>query len=224
MLAWASITVVVVAVLWALRRYQRAWLPVTMALGYYLISCGLLLYSERYDLLGALSVSDERYLADPLAVAVLAVAMVMASRRRGPRTVPLEQHRPSRWRRRGAALLAAALGASLVAGNVTAEMKIGTRPGRHWVESVTTDIDRRQPVELLDTYSPPKVLQQAFFGEEARMSRVLSPLHADLGFGGPAEHLWLVGDDGHLRQIERVRRLPRDAGPRAGLWLRAGRR
>ena len=198
--AGVSLAVVLLAAVWALWRFERAYIPVLMTFAYYVVSSGLVLYSGRFDVLGAVSISDERYLADPLAVAVLAVAMVVGSPvRHRPRTRSPAVRTAVQW---SAAAVALALVVSLVVANVSAAMRIGTRPSRTWVDNVTSDVARHEPVVLLDAYSPPEVLQQAFFAEEARLSRILAPLHADLAFGGPAEQLWFVDDDGHLQKAQ----------------------
>lgn len=188
----ASVAIVVLGTGWALLRVPRAWIPVAMALGYCLVSCGLVLSSNRFDLLGQVSINDERYLADPLVVCALAAAMVLAGR--PPRTEGPRARLVGR-------VLAVALAGSLVVGNATAAAKIGTRPSRPWVANVTTDLAQRRSVALLDTYAPPEVLQAAFFGEDARLSRMLSPLEQELRFGGPATRLMTVADDGHLREV-----------------------
>jgi hypothetical protein len=195
--------VVVLATAWALRRVERAWLPVGMALSYVVVSCGLVLYSGRYDGLGPTSINDERYVVDPLTVVVLAAVMVLATPRARAVSTQATTHGGSRPATTLGTTFGIALGvvlaASLVAGNVTAVLDIGTRPSRPWVANVRDDIARLQPVALLDGYAPDKVVQAAFFAEDARLSRVLSPLEADLSFGGPAEQLWIVDDDGHVR-------------------------
>lgn len=202
---WAVVVpaVLVVALVsaWAVRRFRGAWIPLVMALGYYAVSAGLVLYSGRFDMLGTPSISDERYLLDPFAVAVLAVVMLMASPTRRARTPrpAARGSRTSQWAARGVVL---ALAGSLVAGNVTAAARIGSRPSRSWVANVLDDVDVLQPVAVLDTYAPDAVLQAAFYPEEARLSRMLAPLHADLTFGGPTEQLYVVDGAGHLRKVQ----------------------
>jgi hypothetical protein len=69
------------------------------------------------------------------------------------------------------------------------------------VEHVTQDVERLEPVALVDDSAPGNVLPPVWWTDDARMSRMLSPLDAELSFGGPAEQLWVVDEDGRLRPV-----------------------
>jgi hypothetical protein len=194
---WASVALVVVLAAWALSRVVGAWLPLVMTAVYVTVSWGLVLYSVRFENLQMAAINDERYHVDNFAVAVLAVGMLLGSPRRRP---PTAGQQPAGGRRT-TMLVGVALTVSLVVSNVMAAARIGTHPAKPWVEHVTQDIERLLPVALVDDTAPDYVMSPAWWAGDARMSRMLSPLHADLSFGGPAEQLWVVDDDGRLKPV-----------------------
>jgi hypothetical protein len=196
LVAVASVALVVAIVVWAVRRHRETWLPLLMATSYTVVSLALVLYSRRFDVLGTTAINDERYVVDAFAMAVLAGVMVMGSPRR--RTPP----RGSTPRaRRAAGVVVVALAVSLVAGNVAAVARIGTHPGKAWVDNLRAGLQREAPVGLLDTYAPDRVLPPSYWADDARLSRMLSPLGSDVGFGGPVDQLWTVDDDGHVEKV-----------------------
>ena len=193
-----AVVVAALAALVALRR--RGWLPALMLVAYGGLSWGLV-FTSRYGFLQISKVGYERYLVDTFVVGCLALAMLIT---------PTRGEEPGIWRRKllpSASLrmtrllgygLVASLLVSLVLSNATAVERIGRHPARGWLERVTTDVDRLAPLAIYDTYAPAEVLHPGLWQDSARLSKMLSPLHADIDFNGPAQTLYVATPDGTL--------------------------
>lgn len=187
-----SVVVLSAATFVAWRRVG-AWLPLLLAATYLVLTWSLVVFSTRFDALGTNAAVDSRYHADALVVVLLAAVMAVACPPRHPTPVRAHRHRVVY----GVALL---LGLSLIVGNTTAAIAVGVHPGREWVRNMTADVHRLAPLALLDSVPPDSVLPAAYFPQEAHTSQMLAPL-PDVSFGGPAEQLWVIGDEGHLRKV-----------------------
>lgn len=216
----AVVVAAAVAVLAARRR--RAWQPLAMVVVHAAVSWSLVLFSNRFDMLGPEAINDERYHADVLTVAVLALAMLS--------TATLAEDPTRVWRRpwpawsRSGRLHAAAAGVlvlSLLVGNVTALVRIGTHPGKAWLAHVRSTLPEGQ-VDLVDAYAPDDVLSAAFWARSARVSAMLAPLGDRLDFAGTGSPLHVVAPDGRVRTARvdpAVRGVP---GPVAGCGYAVG--
>jgi hypothetical protein len=193
------IVVTALATLVALRR--QGWLPLLMLLTYGGLSWGLVVFTSRYDFLQLNRVGYERYLIDTFVLGCLALAMLIT---------PARFEQGGIWRRRvsssatarGTRLLGYAatgiLVVSLALANLMAVERIGRHPGRGWLDRVTADVERLAPLAIHDSYAPETVLHPGFWQESARLSRMLSPLHEDIDFNGPAETLYVAKPNGTL--------------------------
>jgi hypothetical protein len=140
------------------------------------------------------AINHERYHVDGIAIAMLGAAMLIDSASRGR----VKQSTPRA--RRTTALVCVALAVSLVVGNIAAAVRVGTHPGKSWVDNLTADLERRGTVTVLDANPPVRVMPPVWWGTDARLARMLSPL-TEVTFGRPAAELSMVDDDGHLRQV-----------------------
>lgn len=202
-----------IAVLGLLGR-RRVGIVVAMVSVYAALAWGLVVLSSRHDILGLTEVGVERYAIDIFVVACTGLALVLAPEAtRCPGQSRVEGVRAAV--RRGASSSAAVAGAprvavscvlllaaSLVAADVTATVRLGVSPARAWVSNLTSDIDRRAPVALVDADAPAKVLFTPFWGRATQLSRMLAPLGNHVSFGGPSARLYRVDADGHLRHVE----------------------
>ena len=219
--AWQVVmTCVVVAVgLVAASVVRRsAWVPLGMVVVFGAISWGLLALSGRLEVLGLTKLGYERYAADIFMVLCLAVALWMTPEAVRPatgrrRSGPLQQHLPQRLPRVAAVGIVGAVVASLGVANVVAVHQIGVSPARAWVDNVTAEVKERGPVTIVDAYAPDHVLFAPFFGEYARLSRILVPLGDQVRFDGPADRLFTVDADGRLAEATIVPAIRSKPGP-----------
>jgi hypothetical protein len=192
----SAVVVATLVSLTALRR--RGWLPALMVLVYGGLSWGLV-FTSRYGFLQISKVGYERYLVDTFVVGCLALAMLIT---------PTRLEEGGIWRRswnvspRTAGLLGTGVVASLVVSlglsNLTAVHETGRHPAHGWVGRITTDVKRLAPLAIYDAYAPAEVLPPGLWQESARLSRMLSPLHEDIDFDGPAQTLYVAEPDGTL--------------------------
>lgn len=197
----ASLVAMAVVILWTLLTRRRGWLVLAMVLSYALLAWGSVLLGNQFALLQWYRFGYERHAIDVFSVwcLALAVVLVLPATGRGER---VGRRVPSITRSR----LLPALGLCLVAislgvGNWQAVERLGTSPAKPWLANVTAGLDQDSVVDLVDTYAPPPVLQAAWWGEEARLSAVLSPLGDRIRFQGPAERLSMVTREGHVRPV-----------------------
>jgi hypothetical protein len=180
---------------------RRAWIPLGMVAAYAFAGVGLVLLSDRVAVLGVGIIRDQRYTADTLVVGCLAVAMLITPSRGEPvprrRAVPVWLTSRPAW-----ASAAVLVTASLVTGNALVMGRSGSYPGGAWTSNLLADVHRLAPVTVVDDYAPSRVNYAGFAGKDARLARMLSPLHDEVHFGEPATVLYVVGKDGHLRPAE----------------------
>lgn len=196
-----STALLVALTLMALVFRRRAWLPVLMVGGYAFLATTLVLFSNRVSILGDLAIRDERYLVDTVTVAALGAAMLITPLR-GQTSAQAFRHQLPAWATGtpARALVGMVVAGSLSIANVLGIAKIGTHPAKPWVANITKDVRRLAPLSIWNSYAPDWVLSSVFWAQNARLARMLSPLHERLEFNGPAETLYVAGNDGHLRR------------------------
>ncbi|KRF34328.1 hypothetical protein ASG94_16610 [Nocardioides sp. Soil805] len=216
-----GVLLVALATLAALR-WPGSWTAIAAAGLYAVVAWGMILFSNRFILTGQHAVTDERFSADVLAAAVVSLALVMrAARRDGPRRRSAVTTRGGR--RALAPVLVGVLGGSLLVSNLLATDRIGTNPGRAWVENLRADLAARgAPTVLWDANTPDTVLQPAFFPAEARLSYVLAPYGDDVRFSEPARQLAIVDPRGRVHDVEVTDESHAEAGPVEGCGYALG--
>ncbi|WP_182526416.1 hypothetical protein [Nocardioides dongkuii] len=195
---------------------RSAWVPLGMVALFGSISWGLLALSGRLEVLGLTKLGYERYAADIFAVLCLAVALWMTPE--AVRPVADREHWRARLlsRRPPRALAVGIVGAvmvSLAVANLVGVHRIGVSPAQAWLENVTAEVEQRGPVTIVDAYAPDPVLFAPFFGEYARLSRMLEPLGDRVRFDGPADRLFTVDADGRLREATILPAIRSKPGP-----------
>lgn len=218
-----TVVVLALAVVVAVRRRRSAWVPLAMVVVYATVSWGLVVLS-RLDILALTKVGYERYAVDTFVVACLALALLLAPEAARDEALaggPSSRVPNGRLAALPAVLLVVLL-VSLGVANLTAVDRIGISPARTWVRNLTTEADAPAPVDLVDALAPDDVLFPPFWGEHARLSRMLSPLDDDFHFDGPADHLYLVSPDGRVAQASVTSAIEARSGPVADCGYAVG--
>ena len=222
---WTVLVLVVLAagVAWLAVRHRRALWLLTLPLTYVVITVGLVLFSSRLDEVWDVVLVD-RYYIDGVVVAMLTVVLVL-------RTVGNDPDRPGTPTRPGRLLVvaAAALAASLVAGNALAAERVGVRPARDWVKNLRHELatatpspTAEDPLVLWDSYAPENVMPWAFWADHGLLSRMLSPYRPDVQFHVPTDNLYLVSDTGRLEPVDVDPAVSAQPGPVAGCGYAIG--
>lgn len=203
----AVLVVCAAALAWLARYHWRVLWLLLLPLTYTIVSLGVVLFSTRADDVWDM-MTMERYFVDPIVVAMLTGAlMIRAARPAGPSASSTVGGR--RLRHAAMALVAT----SLVFSNLVAADRIGTHPGRHWVETLRTDVVRlseqrtdSSPLVLWDANSPDSVLQPVWWNEAARLSYMLLPFRDTVAFGEATPQMYQVDADGRIvpSQISRM--------------------
>jgi hypothetical protein len=181
---------------------RRAWIPVTMTLGYAVVAASLILFSVKYAVLGPYALYEDRYFTDLIPVALLGVSMVISPTRAEAeagaavyrRSVPLRAQRAARLLSFAVVL---AVAVSLVSSNVMQWQRIGPNPARNWVNNLRADVVSADGASVLDARPPEDVFSSAF-PEQAVLSRMVAPLGDRLRFNSPGRPMLLVDSRGHL--------------------------
>ena len=210
----------------AVRKPRTVWL-LLLPLTYTVLSLGVVLFSTRAeDIWDVMAL--ERYFVDPIVVAMLTGALML----RAGRSDHPERTRPGRRRRSGyGRRCSRRRQASLVVSNVLAADRIGTHPGREWVDTLRTDAGQvaaggedQEPLVLWDAYAPDTVLQAVWWNESALLSSILVPFRDEITFGEPSGSLHMVQDDGHIvpMQISRLSTSTQGPDPSCGYYVEPG--
>ncbi len=193
-------------------------MPLAMVVTYGGIAWGLAVLG-RLDLVEVTRVGYERYALDTFLVLCLALAMCLAPEaERRPRdnrhsaaTPPSARLTPL-GRRAVGGVVVAGLAASLLAANLSAVDRIGISPARSWVDKVVAQGTSGEQVVLVDGLAPDDVLFPRFWGEYARLSRMLKPL-ADVSFDEPGRRLRMVAPDGRFVPVALLPAIRSKRGP-----------
>ncbi len=205
----------------AARRWPGSWIAIASAALYAVAAWGMILFSNRFILTGQHAVTDERFSADVLAAMVVALALVIRAAQRGGRR--RRDVTPGAGRFVLSAGVVVALGASLLVSNLVATERIGTHPGRAWVENLRAGLGEEEgPTFLWDANTPDSVLQPIYFPAEARLSYVLRSYGDDVRFSQPSRHLSIVDRQGRLHDLEVVDESHAESGPVDGCGYALG--
>jgi hypothetical protein len=184
---------------------RRAGWALLMAGAYLCASWGLVLFSSRFDVTGAESVFEGRYVCDMVPVFLLA-AMFAVTRLRETTHEPLrrrvsEGHQGAlRTLRLSYVVIAASLAVGFSVRDWEATEPNSPAP---WVTSLVGDAKDLREGNLYDSVTPEYTLNPIFYLGRANLSDILSPLDADLRFNQPTENGYLIaGEDGHLSEGE----------------------
>ncbi len=197
--SWTTMAALLMAVAGIVRLRREAWLPLLGAILYLFVSWGLVLFSSRFVNLGTIAIDDERYVVDSFAVLLLALVLALARPARSRELAQAAVLRDPRIRRVASFAVPATLTASLVAGNLTAAHRIGVSPAKSWVDSVTAELGN-DPVTLVESVAPDRVLAPSYWLDYAKASRMLAPLDA-VSFTEPANDLHVLSETGTLESV-----------------------
>jgi hypothetical protein len=195
---WVITALALVLVMWGLARRRRAWIPLTTAVVYVAVSMGLVVLSTRFDFVGQLSALDPRYTADSLAVIALMGTLVLVPAR-GERGVIHERQggplRIPRW-----VMPALGVAVTVMALVTSAAVWDGIRGSspRTWVDNVIRTASAAGDAAVVDSAAPAHVLNGYLAGDDALLSRMLSPLRLPLRFGASAPGMLATAEDGRI--------------------------
>lgn len=217
---WASAlsAFLLAAVCIAVRR-AGVWV-VTLPVVYALAAWALIVGSSRFATLGQYASMDSRYSADIIPVAALALAYALTSTReeRGAAgawlvTVPTRLAKAAYVACGGATVMV--IMSSLVTWSTQMDA-LGPASPRSWTDRLVSSAKSLGPATLFDSNAPDNVVYPAFLPQDARVSRMLSPLGLPLSFNAPTEDLLVVRPDGAIGSGRVAMQSVSLPGPQAG--------
>lgn len=190
----------------ALRIWRESWIPFLLAVTYAFASWGLVLFSSRYDALGAFAARDFRYGADVFVVLLLAMTLMLMTpqgQRREPRpTAGWAATAYSSTARRRLTVSAVILVAiSTAVGNGRMWEGLQQRSPKEWVDNVLAEARSHPDVDLHDGGVPDHVMW-GLFGPDAQVSTILDAAGLPMMFDNPSESQAIVGPEGLFHQLE----------------------
>lgn len=195
---WVVTAIALVLVMWGLARRRRAWIPLVTAVLYVAVSMGLVVLSTRFDFVGQLSALDPRYTADSLAVIALMGTLILVPARGERGVIHERQGGPLRIHRWVMPVVGVAVTAmALVTSAAVWDGIRGSSP-RPWVDNVLATARGAGDAAVVDSAAPANVLNGYLAGEDALLSRMLSPLGLPLRFGASAPQMLATGADGRI--------------------------
>lgn len=177
----------------ALRRKSLA--IATMPIAYALAAWALVVGSSRFESLGQFVSLDARYSSDLVPVVALALVYLTTStqlERRSPGLGAWRSHLPGAWlvglKTACAVMALSVIVSSLITWSAQMEGLQISSP-RPWVDTVLASSKSVGQAVVFDSTAPSNVIFPAFFPEDAKLSRMLAPLHLPLTFDAPTESL-----------------------------------
>lgn len=214
---------VAVAAIAAIARRRHNWLPLAMAALYAAAAWGMILLSNRFVLLREAALTDERFNADILAAAVVAVALVMGSWQVSSAGAHDPERSPRPGQRWVPTVVVLAVSVSLVAANLSQLRRLDEEPDREWVDNLLADLEKSDsPVTMWDANTPDAVLPSGFYPNEARLSYVLAPLEPQVRFRAVVDRLTMIDGDGRLRGVQVAATSQSRPGPVEGCGYSVG--
>jgi hypothetical protein len=200
----AFLLLLVAGIAVAIRMRRSAPLMIAMAVTYAIVAWGLLFTSSRFDALGVVSVRDGRHAADILPVALLTLTFLFTPTRleAGSEWHNVEVSPATRHLVRAVSVGAviAVLVSAVVASGRIWDSSAPASP-KTWVDNFLSDATSAGEVSVYDSRAPDSVVA-GWFGNDARVSKLLKPLDLPLSFNEPAPEIYVADWAGHLKEAD----------------------
>jgi len=208
-----SLAVVAVVVAGLVYRRGAEWLVLTGA-SFTAISWGLVLLSQRYDVLGPLTMYDSRYINDSVSVLVLCGTLLVTPLvgEAGPWRQPLPngigRYEPVVGGIAGVVLTVSCLYGSSAVWDAAAPLS-----PRPYVDTMLSSVARAHGASVFDAVVPAAVAVGWTFPQGPSVSDLTAPLHAPVRWNAPAARMYTIDEQGRLADASITPNVTAEAGP-----------